>query len=122
MNIKILIGILVIAVFTIFGALSFRKNLTPYVSFDQAQKSQTVVQVIGKLVKDKTEYDLEKNLLHFVIEDQKKETLPVVYGGTKPANFEDATDVVVIGKYELERFVAQEVLVKCPSKYQGIER
>ncbi len=122
MNLKIFFGILIIAVFMVYGALSFKKNLTPYVSFEEAKKNEGFVQVIGKLVKEKTNYDLEKNLLYFTIEDKEGKKLPVVYGGTKPANFEEASDIVVIGKYEIDKFVAQEVLVKCPSKYQGSER
>jgi len=122
MNLKIIFGILIIAVFAVFGALSFRKNLTPYVSFEEAKKNQGVVQVIGKLVKEKTDYDLEKNFLYFTIEDQKGEVLGVVYDGAKPANFEQATEIVIIGSYKIDKFVAQQVLVKCPSKYQGSER
>lgn len=122
MNLKVFIGIFIIIVFMIFGALSFRKNLTPYVSFEQAKKSEGVIQIIGKLVLDETEYDLKKNLLHFTLKNQKEERLSVVYDGIKPANFEQATDIVVIGKYEFDKFVAEQVLVKCPSKYQGNER
>lgn len=119
MNLKVFIGIFIIIVFMVFGALSFRKNLTPYVSFEQAKKSENVIQIIGKLVLDKTEYDLKKNLLYFTLKNQKEERLSVVYDGIKPANFEQATDIVVIGKYEFDKFVAEQVLVKCPSKYQG---
>jgi len=122
MNLKVFIGIFIIIVFMVFGALSFRKNLTPYVSFEQAKKSEGVVQIIGKLVLDETEYDLKKNLLYFTLKNQKEERLSVVYDGIKPANFEQATDIVVIGKYEFDKFVAEQVLVKCPSKYQGNER
>lgn len=122
MNLKVFIGIFIIIVFMVFGALSFRKNLTPYVSFEQAKKSEGVVQIIGKLVLDETEYDLKKNLLYFTLKNQKGERLSVVYDGIKPANFEQAADIVVIGKYEFDKFVAEQVLVKCPSKYQGNER
>jgi cytochrome c-type biogenesis protein CcmE len=37
----------------------------------------------------------------------------------KPGNFEQATSVVLKGKTEGDRFVADQMLVKCPSKYQG---
>ena len=45
------------------------------------------------------------------------------YHGVKPANFEDAISIVAIGHYESGRdeFVANKLLVKCPSKYQGAE-
>ncbi|HKY61724.1 MAG TPA: cytochrome c maturation protein CcmE, partial [Gemmatimonadota bacterium] len=51
--------------------------------------------------------------------DDHGETLPVVYHGVKPANFEQATSVVAIGTYKGDQFVADQLLVKCPSKYQA---
>jgi cytochrome c-type biogenesis protein CcmE len=47
----------------------------------------------------------------------------VRYHGVKPANFEDAVSIVAIGRYDAaaSEFAADKLLVKCPSKYQGIE-
>jgi len=48
----------------------------------------------------------------------------VVYPNPKPANFEDAEQVVVNGRMEGDVFVAEHILVKCPSKYndeRGLE-
>ncbi|MGH9361973.1 MAG: cytochrome c maturation protein CcmE, partial [Thermoanaerobaculia bacterium] len=41
----------------------------------------------------------------------------------KPANFEDAISIVAIGRYDQAggEFAADQLLVKCPSKYQGAE-
>jgi len=37
-----------------------------------------------------------------------------------PGNFDQATSVVLKGKPDNDgRFVAEQMLVKCPSKYQG---
>jgi cytochrome c-type biogenesis protein CcmE len=43
----------------------------------------------------------------------------VEYSGTKPGNFEQADKVVLIGRYQNGIFSADQLLVKCPSKYQG---
>lgn len=120
MKSKYLIGIVIIVVFVIFGALSFRKTLTPYVSFVEAKKSGTTVQVIGEIVFSEVNYDINAHQLQFPIMDEKQNKMMVVYSGTKPANFEQANKVVVIGKYENGVFVADQLLVKCPSKYQGL--
>ena len=122
MNLKIFIVIAILIVFILFGAFSFKKNLTPYVDLDEAKKSLSVVQVIGEVVTDQTRYDLETQKLYFTLRNKKNEKLLVSYTGAKPANFEDATNVVAIGKYENGEFVAEQVLVKCPSKYQGEKR
>ena len=39
----------------------------------------------------------------------------------KPGNFNEATQVVAIGRYRDGVLEAEKLLVKCPSKYQGIE-
>ena len=51
--------------------------------------------------------------------DERGSSLPVQYGGTKPGNFDQADQVVVIGRYQEGVFLADQLLVKCPSKYQG---
>jgi cytochrome c-type biogenesis protein CcmE len=45
--------------------------------------------------------------------------MPVHYYGVVPGNFEQATSVVLKGKSTEGVFVAEQMLVKCPSKYQG---
>ncbi|MGB8658306.1 MAG: cytochrome c maturation protein CcmE [Candidatus Zixiibacteriota bacterium] len=119
MKTKHIIGIAIIVVFVIIGALSFRKTLTPYVSFAEARKSGAMVQVIGETVFPEVKYDINIHQLQFPILDEKQDKMMVVYSGSKPANFEQARKVVVIGRYQDGVFVADQLLVKCPSKYQG---
>lgn len=119
MKLKYVIGIAIIVIFIVFGALSFRKTLTPYVSFDEARRYGAAVQVIGDVVLAEASYDMESHQLRFPISDERGERLTVVYSGTKPSNFEQADQVVAIGKYENDVFVADRLLVKCPSKYEG---
>lgn len=121
MNIKVLIGIIIILVFVVFGILSFKKSLTPYVSFEEARRTNAVVQVIGKVAQGESAYDTTTHFFRFTLRDPEGDALDVVFDGVKPANFEQASDVVVIGKYVEGKFVANQVLVKCPSKYQGSE-
>ncbi|KAA0253896.1 cytochrome c maturation protein CcmE [Acidobacteria bacterium ACD] len=114
-------GILILA-FLALGLTTFSKSMTPYVSFDEAQKAGRTVQVMGGLAKDSTKYDAATNTLRFVLVDEAtKATLPVAYRDVKPANFEDAVSIVAIGKYSDGAFHAEKLLVKCPSKYQGEE-
>jgi len=119
MKLKYIIGIVVITIFIVFGALSFRKNLTPYVGFEEAKNSNSSVQIIGEVVSGETKYNLENQKFYFNLKDPEGEKMRVVFNGVKPANFEQATNVVVIGKYEEGFFFADQILVKCPSKYQG---
>ncbi len=119
MKLKYIIGIGIILIFVVFGALSFRKNLTPYVGFKEAMSSNISVQIIGEVILGDTRYDLENHQFYFSLKDPKGEKMKVVFNGVKPANFEQATSVVAIGKYQDGMFSADQLLVKCPSKYQG---
>jgi len=47
--------------------------------------------------------------------------MSVLYSGIKPGNFEEATEIVAVGSYRDGSFYADQLLVKCPSKYQGLD-
>ena len=83
-------GVMIVA-FLAYGATSFKSNLTPYVSFEEAQKSARKVQVAGGLVPDSTSYLEEEEKLQFGIVDEDGATMTVLYEGVKPGNFEEAT-------------------------------
>ena len=112
-------GVLVVA-FLAYGATSFKSNLTPYVSFEEAMRNSGKVQVAGSLVPNSTEYVEDVQKLRFGIVDDDGIAMPVLYDGVKPGNFEEATQIVAIGSYHDDAFHAEQILVKCPSKYQGI--
>ena len=119
---KYIIAAVVVIVFLVFGAFSLKKSLTPYVGFAQAQKGGTV-QIIGKLVSGTDYYDTQTQKLAFtLIDDQGHGQMKVLYNGVKPGNFEQATEIVAIGQYQNGTFEADQLLVKCPSKYQGLEQ
>jgi cytochrome c-type biogenesis protein CcmE len=84
-------------------------------------KTAGSVQVMGSLEKGSEKYDSNVQELAFSIIDDHGRTLPVVYRGIKPANFQDALSIVAIGRYESGALHAEKLLVKCPSKYQGQE-
>lgn len=116
--------IIAVAVIVVFGALgiwSLVGSATPYVNFDQARKMHKKVQVMGKVDKKSTVYDIETGIFSFTIISEEGDQMRVDYDGTKPGNFEQAESVVCIGQYKDDSFQAKELLVKCPSKYQGPE-
>jgi cytochrome c-type biogenesis protein CcmE len=53
--------------------------------------------------------------------DEDGNTMTVHYDGVKPGNFEEAVQIVAVGSYRDGVFHAEQLLVKCPSKYQGLE-
>jgi cytochrome c-type biogenesis protein CcmE len=120
MNIKVIIAVIVIIVAIAFGASSFLESNIEYGTFSKAIETSKKIQVKGEWVKDQpTTFDLEKGEFHFYLKDEGGKTLPVVFKGAKPNNFEIATSVVVKGKYQDNSFFASEILTKCPSKYEA---
>jgi len=125
LSIKYVIGGLIIVLFVVWGAYSFMKTTIQYVSIEQARTSERVVQVMGEIDFDRVNYNTDERRLEFAIFDVEapnKATavrLPVVYYGVVPGNFEQASSVVLKGRSADGVFEVNQMLVKCPSKYQG---
>jgi len=91
---------------------------SPYVSFAYAQANpDKYVQVMGNL--DKTQISHQEKGFSFIIKDEAGAYLKIFYEGAKPLNFEHSEQVVVLGKFSKDNsiFLADKLLVKCPSKY-----
>ena len=116
-----ILAAIVIVAFIALGASSFMSSMTPYVtSFDQVRASnKDKIQVPGDLIKGKSTYNNKTASLIFFITDPKGDEMRVNYHGVRPGNFDQANRVVAIGKYQDGVFHAEQLLVKCPSKYQG---
>jgi cytochrome c-type biogenesis protein CcmE len=120
MNVKVVVGGLIIVFGIVLGAINFFDSNVEYGDFAQARKTQKRIQVKGEWVKDReSSFDAEKIQYTFYLKDDSGEILKVVLDGAKPDNFNIATNVVVKGKYMNGYFHATEVLTKCPSKYEG---
>ena len=115
------VGAVLVVAFLAYGTTSFKSNLTPYVSFEEASRSPGKVQVAGGLVENSTKYVDETQQLRFTMVEEDGDTMTVLYDGIKPGNFEEAVQIVAVGSYEDGIFHAEQLLVKCPSKYQGLE-
>jgi cytochrome c-type biogenesis protein CcmE len=109
------LGLLVAAVFSLSDNI-----LSPYVPFAEAKsRPGSYVQVIGSL-------DRSAPVMHgegeftFMMKDKDGSSIKALYRGIKPQNFEHADQVVLLGRYDAGHalFVADKLLVKCPSKYR----
>jgi cytochrome c-type biogenesis protein CcmE len=115
------VGAVLVVAFLAYGTTSFKSNLTPYVSFEEASRTGKKVQVAGGLVEDSTKYLDASEELRFDMADEDGNTMTVHYSGVKPGNFEEAVQIVAVGSFREGVFHAEQLLVKCPSKYQGLE-
>lgn len=117
---RYIIGIGAAAVFLVMALLSFDKTSLEYTDFGSAQAKDKKVQVKCYWVKDKPfDYNSDNNTFTFFGKDDNGKVTKIIYSGSKPENFEIALSFVVTGKYEGSEFVASDILMKCPSKYEG---
>jgi cytochrome c-type biogenesis protein CcmE len=84
------------------------------------------VHVVGKLKKDAMgkitgmvyEPTVDPNYFTFILEDSLHEEHQVVYLHPKPQDLEKSEKVVIVGNVKENVFVADQILMKCPSKYE----
>ncbi len=119
-NIKTIIGILIIIAVIAAIIPTFLSNKIEYVNFNDAKQRTKTVEVKGVWLKDK-EAKFEGNKFSFYMKDDYNTEMKVVYDGAKPNNFEVAEAVVVKGKVKDGVFIANDILTKCPSKYEAKE-
>ncbi len=116
-RVKILVGISVI-VFSVLIIVSFNKGLSPYLSVSQVVEKGYAenVQVNGTIVPNSTSYFFENNTRIFRLSDGKTEIV-VKYRGSL-TNYQEGIPAVAKGDYRDGIFYAEELLLKCPSKYE----
>jgi len=112
-----------------FGTLlfvNFGSQVGGYMDFEQATRTGATAHVVGTWAEDRpTHYDRTQNVFTFYMRDESGTVRKVRYNNPKPANFEEAEQVVVEGTVKDGAFVADNILVKCPSKYnetKGLEQ
>jgi cytochrome c-type biogenesis protein CcmE len=115
-----IIGIVVIAI-AIAAIMSTVADSSTYASFRTAgENPERTYHVVGHLEKDMPqEYHPEQDadLFSFYLKDNEGVEKKVLLQKAKPQDFEKSEQIVVIGKMQGDDFVAKEILMKCPSKY-----
>ncbi len=115
-----ILAIVVIAV-AIGMILTSLKSTTTYADFKEATENpDKEYHVVGKL--DKTqpqvfEPRVDPDKFYFTLIDNRGISKPVVLHKSKPQDFEKSEQIVLIGKMNGDAFHANDILMKCPSKY-----
>lgn len=115
-----IIGLVLIAV-AVAAIIAFSSDYTSYENFSKAFENEgKVYNIVGELTSTEDfEYDPQKDPNRFVFKmiDNEGKTSKVVYSAPKPQDFERSEQIVVTGKAKGEIFIADKILMKCPSKY-----
>ena len=112
--------ILILLVAVIIGViLSLTYNASTYITFTDAEKRiGKEYTVIGELIKEKEiSFDPRLNLLTFYASDSLRNERKVYYYNSKPQDFERSEKITMTGFASDSGFIANSILMKCPSKY-----
>lgn len=109
--------------------ISTAGDASTYVTFGEAKEiaqngDDKKIHVVGALKKDsngevvglKTSPDMLS--FSFQMVDHNGVEQSVIFNEPMPADFLRSEQVVVVGAYNKDLFVASKILMKCPSKYQ----
>ncbi|MBX2822011.1 MAG: cytochrome c maturation protein CcmE [Rhodothermaceae bacterium] len=115
---KNIIGLVLIVGFIALAVMNFGSSVGGYMDFTQAEQTGVKAHVVGTWVENEPiSYDPATNIFQFHMQDELGRVRKVHYLNPKPANFEDAEKLVIEGSVQGDVFVAEHILVKCPSKY-----
>jgi cytochrome c-type biogenesis protein CcmE len=103
---------------------AFTASANPYVETVAEAKTSgnDRMHLAGDIVKGSVSQDVKTGRIHFKLRDAKGEVIEVLHRGDPPANMGEATKVVAVGGIKDGFFESQKLLVKCPSKYEGVEK
>ena len=122
-----ILAIIAIAATIIFSTTA---DASVYVGFGEARQraaegNTTKVHVVGKLPRNGQkqplglEYDplTDPNYFAFTLVDTNRVAQRVIYNNPKPQDFDASEQVVITGCMKGQIFMADNILLKCPSKY-----
>lgn len=121
-----IIGIVIVAI-ALSIIVSTISNSSTYAPFSDAISNPgKTFHVVGTLQREKDFiYNPQENanIFGFYLVDTEGKEMKVVFNDSKPQDFEKSEQIVVIGKVVGDEFrVAKgDLLMKCPSKYNGNE-
>jgi len=120
-------GILLLAFVGFLGFLMVNATTTTgayYLTVSEVQQNRTTlvgerVRVSGPVVADSEDWNAQEVTLRFKISDEQGATLPIVFFGPRPDNFQRAAEAIIEGELLPNGdFQADTLLLKCPSRYE----
>lgn len=123
-----ILGIIVIGV-AIMVIISTAGDASTYVGFAEAKElaengNDKKIHVVGQLKKNIAgdiigiKESRDKLSFSFVLIDNNNMEQEVIFNEPMPADFLRSEQVVVVGAYYNDTFLASKILMKCPSKYE----
>jgi len=119
---KLVFGLLAIVGFTTLLMVNFGNSISSYTTFVKA-KNMNQAHVVGTWKKSKPYgFSYKKKQFTFYMKDKNGNVRKVIYPKPEPNNFEEAKKIVVTGHMRNGVFYANDMLTKCPSKYNATQK
>lgn len=123
-----IIGLVVIAV-GVGIIVSTAGDASSYVTFTEAKTmasggDDNKIHVVGELKKDirgnvvGVQPSTDMTSFYFTLKDENGFEQKVYHNAPEPQDFRRSEKVVIIGSYRNNMFIADKILLKCPSKYE----
>ncbi|MEM7297820.1 MAG: cytochrome c maturation protein CcmE [Bacteroidota bacterium] len=123
------IAAIVVIAIAIAMVISMTGDASSYVTFEEAKELsekgfKKSIHVVGELPKSiggqivGIEESPDKLSFKFEMLDENGFKQKVLHANPIPTDFTRSEQVVIVGAYNGENFVAEKILLKCPSKYQ----
>ena len=121
--------VLVVIAAAIAIIVSTAGDASTYVSFEEAKAlyesgNNKKVHIVGQLKKDEqgtiqgVEPGEDLLTVSFLMVDNNQKTGKVFYNKPMPPDLKQSEQVVVVGRFKDDVFMANQILLKCPSKYE----
>lgn len=120
---------LVVISVAVIVIMSTAGDASAYVSFKEARElsekgNQNKIHIVGTLPKNATgevigiESSPDMLSFRFELVDENNFVQTVYHPNPMPTDFLRSEQVVIVGSYQQGKFIADKILLKCPSKYQ----
>ncbi|MDM8527235.1 cytochrome c maturation protein CcmE [Anaerolineales bacterium HSG24] len=117
-------GVLIILAIAYLMYAGIQSNATYFMTVDELYAKGTavenkIVRVSGMVDEESIEFNNRDLILKFNVLGENGKALPVVFNGPKPDQMRADTEAIIEGTYNGHSFKAHNLLLKCPSKYEG---
>ena len=97
----------------------YANGASPYVTVAEAKSlSGDRLNLYCEIDKKTVKSSLISNVVEFDAKDKTGAKVHIKHVGAA-VNLKDATHITSVGKFEGDTFVSQQILIKCPSKYEA---
>ena len=124
-KIKFIIGGILIVIAIAYLVFSAVQNTGAYyIPLDEINKDPSAyvgknIRVSGAILQESADWDAPNLMLNFRMSDESGESILVSFHGSRPSNFDEATEAIVEGHVQPDgTFKADNLLLKCPSRYE----